>query len=224
MLRKSIRAIFLLLLTLGVIWIFMGVVAEPLIRDINHNKRRAREINDQVVELEKSSRNVSELTTLERRRLKASRVLLRSRLMHRGGGSREWARLAGELRALAGKRGLRTIALEVAGITPDEKNQLNLPLDGAGMRRITMRLRSSSRRWGGFLIAVSRLREYLTLSGVNHRPGKYPELHVDWIWHQVSAGQPLPKIHSVLLNPASRKLDQSIPSLKSTRISGGGAR
>lgn len=224
MLRKTVKGVFLLLLVLGVIWIFMRVVAEPLIRDINHSKRRAREINGQLADLDKSSRNVSELTTLERRRLKVSRTLLRTRLNHRGTEAREWARLEKELRVLAGKRGIRTVALEVAGVTPEEKNQLNLPMDGAVMRRISMRLGGPGRRWGSFLLAVSRLREYLTLTVVNHKPGKSPELHVDWIWHQVPLGKPLPKIRPELLNPASQQLDRSIPPLKPAKISGVGAR
>jgi len=223
MLRKTVQVILVFTLALTAIWFYMRLVAEPLIRDINHSKRESREIKSQWERLEDSHDQATDLNALEVRRLKTSRRLLANRLSAESPLSRSWPRLAAGMRSRARVHGLRVLALDEAPMTQMESNQADLPISGTVTYRVSARIRGSLKQWGPFLVAVSRLPAYLTLVQVYGIHGKAGEMRVDWVWHRISPEAPLPSIRAELMDPLSPLLDRRLPPLNSGNrpLSGG---
>ncbi|HDP94078.1 MAG TPA: hypothetical protein ENN40_01825 [Candidatus Aminicenantes bacterium] len=224
MLRKTVRVVFILLVFVAAIWVYLKVVAEPLVRDINLCKRESKELKYQLTQLEQSRVDVAEMKTAEHGRLDASRRMLRKRLVPEGSVSRHVERVLPALRMRARSLGLQVQALRDTPMDDAQRNRVDLPLTGTRMRLISARIRGSAWQWGLFLEATSRLPAYLTLSSVQGRMENNVEMRVEWILHHISGQEPLPHVPAELLNSASSLLERPIPPLDPGRVRDPGGR
>ncbi|MDY0297703.1 MAG: hypothetical protein RB296_10335 [Acidobacteriota bacterium] len=210
MLRRTGRILFVVIVIVIATWAYLRVVAEPLVRNINHCKREARELRERSRLL---GADVAAMSRAERQRLDASREALRKRLNRARSFARDWKRLKAAMRARALNRGLEVIDLRETRL--GESERVNLPLSGTRMRRVSARIRGSRRQWGGFLEAVSRMPYYMTLSAVQAGVDREAEMRVDWIWHQLLQDDAAAKVRPELLNLSASILNHPIPPLQS---------
>lgn len=225
MLRKTVRAFFVLVVVVTAVWVYLKAVAEPLVRDINHYKRESRELQEQRTRLEQSRVDVARMKAAEHGRLSGSRRMLRKRLVAPGDSVPLHVKsVLDALRSRARSLGLRMHTLEESHVNEAQRIRVDLPVTGTRMRRISTRIQGPSREWGGFLEAASRLPAYLTLSSVQADSGPNAQMRVEWILHHIPGNEPLPQVRPDLVNSASLLLDRPIPPLKLGSAPGPGGR
>ncbi|MBN1196221.1 MAG: hypothetical protein JXA62_02330 [Candidatus Aminicenantes bacterium] len=225
MLRKTLRIFFVLAVVAAAVWVYLKMVAEPLVRDINHYKRESRELRDQRTRLEQSRVDVAKMKTAEHGRLSGSRRMLRTRMVVPGDSVPLHVKsVLVALRSRARFLGLRMHKLEESPFNDKQRARVDLPITGTRMHLISIRIQGPSREWGRFLEAASHLPAYLTLSSVQGNSGPNAQMRVEWILHHIPGNEPLPRVRPSLVNSASSLLDRPIPTLKPGRLPGVGGR